>query len=135
MAWMAAGASVLKSLGGSFGAKKKAKQDQKDSLEQIRAKGLEGLKQIEFQNASDYYYQQLGKQEKMRGLDQFRKFSTVKNFAPDFVDTNPGPQVPTMPTAAAEAAVGAPPASTKKSSNGGIIGAALGGLAGYLLGR
>jgi hypothetical protein len=44
-----------------------------------------------------HFYEQLNKQEKKRGLDQFRTFSTVKNYAPDFVDTNPGPVLPTKP--------------------------------------
>jgi hypothetical protein len=37
------------------------------------------------------YYKQQDKMEKLRGLDEFRKFSTVQNFAPQYTNTNPNP--------------------------------------------
>jgi hypothetical protein len=94
MAWLALAGGVLKSFGASSAAKKDAKTR---GVAAEYARGTADRAAIEFKNASDYYYQQLGKQEKMRGLDEFRKFSTVTNFAPTYVNTNTGPQVPVMP--------------------------------------
>ena len=99
--WIAAIGGLFSSLGGSGSAKKQAKQDFKNQLKLLNEQGLISRKNTQFEKSLDYYYQQKDKQERMRGLDEFRKFSKVNNYAPTYVNNNPGPQVPAMPNYAA----------------------------------
>lgn len=45
---------------------------------------------------SDYYTRR-DRAESQRGLDEFRKFSTVQDFAPGYVNNNPRVEQPVMP--------------------------------------
>ena len=91
MAWITAGASILGSLGASGAAKKKAKLDFKNQQKLNEQGGVISRQNSQFDAQQNYYYHQLDRQEKMRGLDEFRKFSTVKDYAPDYTNTNPAP--------------------------------------------
>lgn len=78
-------------------AEKKAKEDRKAgrlaSKEDARYQGI--LSQ--FDREQDYYYQQLEKQEKKRGLDQFKHFNNMRNIDPTYSETNTGPVLPKKP--------------------------------------
>ena len=51
-----------------------------------------------FEKEQDYRYDQLARQNKQRGLDEFRKFNTVNQFAPEYSQTYQGIQVPEAKT-------------------------------------
>lgn len=81
-----------------YAANKKAKEDRKEGrVDTKQAAKYEGLLS-QFNAEQDYYYQQLEKREKMRGLDQFKHFSNLKNVDPTYVNTNPGPVLPDKPS-------------------------------------
>lgn len=42
----------------------------------------------QFERESDDYYSQLNRARKQRGLDEFRKFSTLNQFAPQYINEN-----------------------------------------------
>lgn len=46
------------------------------------------MERTDFEMNRDQYYKQLERQERQRGLDEFRKFSTVQSFAPGYQNTN-----------------------------------------------
>lgn len=122
MAWITAGATVLSSLGGASSAKKKAKQDYKNQKKLTTLEAKLQRQNSQFAAEQDYYYKQLERKGKMRGLDEFRKFSTVKNFAPTYSNDNTGPVVPVKPEfdqgvyANTKA-----PATTSNNLGGGLI--------------
>lgn len=95
--WVSAIGSGLKFLGGSLGAKKKAKQDAKNEKEKIMLESSESRRNSQFDAETAYYYKQLERAGKQRGLEQFRQFSTVKNFAPNYQDTSKPIEVPVQP--------------------------------------
>lgn len=97
MGWIAAAVAVVGSYAKSQQDKKAAKNAKKDSQEMTMAEAKLARQNSQFDAEQEYYYQQLEKKEKSRGLDEFRKFSTVQNYAPDYTNTNPGPVVPTKP--------------------------------------
>lgn len=102
MSWgMVAGAAVSAVAGYSKkkSAQKDAEAQQGMTLEQIAASSTANMQEAAFGKELDYYYGQLEKQERMRGLDEYRKFSTVNAFAPGYQNTNPGPVVPSKPIA------------------------------------
>ena len=73
-------------------AEKKAKADRKAANEDRKAMTKEdaqyGAVLSQFEREQEDYYSQLNRQRKQRGLDQFRQFSTVQSFAPNYVDNN-----------------------------------------------
>lgn len=92
--WLQAAGAALSFFSGNSSAKKAAKADK----EKLQAEILGQRQNSQFDNEQKYYYQQLGKQEAMRGLDEFRKFSNVKSFAPSYANTNANPvAIPTKP--------------------------------------
>lgn len=103
MAWIAAGASILSSLGAGGAAKKAAKTDLKNKKILNEQEGGISRQNSQFNMELEYYYKQLDKKDKMRGLDEFRKFSTVKNFSPNYANTTAAPVLPTAPQATAGA--------------------------------
>lgn len=50
-----------------------------------------------FQSQIEDYYNQLQRSRKQRGLDQFRSFNTVQNYARGYADNPDGIVVPTAP--------------------------------------
>lgn len=92
--WASAAGAALTFFSGRKSEKDKAKQ----TKENILLEGKVGRENSQFNAEQEYYYRQLARQEAKRGLDQFRKFSTVANYAPQYRDTNPGPILPTKPT-------------------------------------
>ena len=98
MGFWAAGAMALSSLGSSLSASSAAKKKSKAEIANMGLEGMLSRENSQFDGELQYYYKQLARQDTQRGLDQFRKFSTVANYAPQFHDTNPGVVVPTAPS-------------------------------------
>lgn len=73
-------------------ASKKAKADRKaasaDQKAATKDEAIYGSILSQFEAEQEDYYNQLGRQRKQRGLDQFREFSTVSSFAPSYSGDN-----------------------------------------------
>lgn len=80
-------------------AKKKAAQDKKDNLELTREGAKYNAMASQFDAEQQYYYDQLGRQNKERGLTQFRKFSTMQNIDPNYTNDIGGIVLPNKPDA------------------------------------
>lgn len=82
-------------------AQKKAKADRKAATEDRKAATKEdaiyGSILSKFEAQQDDYYDQLNRQRKQRGLDQFRSFNTVSSFAPNYAGDNSRIVVPDQP--------------------------------------
>lgn len=100
MTWGAvvmAGGALISGIASS----KKAKQDRKNAKEDSKemtereAQLQAGLSQ--FDAEQNYYYSQLQRKNKQRGLDQFRQFSTLNQYAPNFIGGNNQIALPQKP--------------------------------------
>ena len=87
--WIQAAGAALSFLGGRNDKKEEAKR----SKEEMALDAMYGREKSQFDAEQAYYYKQQERLEKMRGLDQFRQFSTVKNYYPNYQNTNPDPIV------------------------------------------
>lgn len=96
---IAVGGSIISGIAASKKAKQdraNAKEDNKEMTErEARFHAL--LSQFDAEQAD--YYNQLNRQRKQRGLEQFRQFSTVNQFAPNFSGGNNPIELPTRPNA------------------------------------
>ena len=94
---IAVGGSIISGVAAS----KKAKQDREnakeDTKEMTENDARFGAIASQFNAEQDYYYEQLKRKNKQRGLDQFRQFSTVNQFAPNFVGGNNTITLPAKP--------------------------------------
>lgn len=78
-------------------AKKKDAKDRKENrVDSKNAAKYEGVLS-QFNAEQDYYYQQKQRQETMRGLDEFKKFSGMNRIDPNYVNQNTGPVMPEKP--------------------------------------
>lgn len=122
---IAAGGAIL----GGISAEKKAKADRKAANQDRQSATKESVVfdalSSQFEKEQDYYYNQLERQNKSRGLDEYRKFSTVNSFAPQYENTSGGIIVPDKPSveALANQAITLnqqlnPTQAKKKKSNG-----------------
>ncbi len=91
--WVGAIGAVVAGVGSSMAAKEGAKGEVKHTKLSSRL----ARQNSQFEAQQDYYYKQLEKKEKSRGLSEFRKFSTVHNYTPNYVDENTGPILPERP--------------------------------------
>ena len=86
--WVAAVATVAAGAIPGYGQQKKAKEDRKNANEDRRAatreEALYGGVLSQFEREQDDYYNQLNRQRKQRGLDTFKQFSTLNQFAPNY---------------------------------------------------
>ena len=96
--WIAAVATVAGGALSGMGQEKKAKEDRKASREATQDSARYEALLSQFEGEQNYYYSQLERQNKQRGLDQFRQFSTTQQFAPNYTATINGPIVPEKPT-------------------------------------
>jgi FtsZ-interacting cell division protein ZipA len=95
--WIAGGIALVGGVVQGMGEEKKDKSDKKFQRELTKDSARYESILSAFENEQDYYYNQLNRANKQRGLEQFRQFSTVKNFAPQYVQSNAGVVVPTKP--------------------------------------
>ena len=104
MSW-AAVVTVGGSIISGIGASKKDKKDKQFAASEARLsderEAKYGAVLAQFNKESDYYYKQKDRQAKQRGLDQFRQFSTVNQFAPNFIGGNNKITLPEKPDAIA----------------------------------
>lgn len=98
-AWVAA--ATITAGGALIGgvAKSKAEKDaQKRAAKDAKAANKDEAKWSslvsQFEKEQDYRYEQLNRQNKQRGLAEFRKFSTLNSYAPNYQQTNPDIVVP-----------------------------------------
>lgn len=78
-------------------AEKKSRQDSADARAMTKDSAkYEGILS-QFNKEQDYYYEQLARKNKARGLEQFRQFSTVGSFAPNYKATDTTPVLPNKP--------------------------------------
>lgn len=77
---------------------KEKKADRKAAASEARAATKDEAKWSavlsRFEKQQDYYYNQLNRQNKERGLAEFRKFSSMGSFAPEYQQTNTGVVLP-----------------------------------------
>lgn len=82
-------------------ASKKAKQDRanakEDRKEMTESDARFGAISSQFEAEQADYYNQLNRQRKQRGLDQFRQFSTMNQFAPEMAGGNNVIALPNKP--------------------------------------
>lgn len=92
--------------GAVISASAKAKQDDKNAARDsanARAATRDEAKYSsilsQFENEQAYYYNQLNRQNKQRGLAEFRKFSNLASYAPNYTQTQTGVILPDKPDA------------------------------------
>ncbi len=90
--WVAGAITLGGAVISGVAAEKKAKGDRKAANEDRKAATKEeaqyGAILSQFEREQEDYYNQMERQRKQRGLDQFRQFSTVHEFAPNYADNN-----------------------------------------------
>jgi hypothetical protein len=105
MTWVAVGAAAVTVVGGALSdknANKKGKQDTANSRWMQQEESRLGRQDTIFNAQVDDHYKQKERAGRQRGLDQFRKFSTVAQFAPEYQDTSQRIDVPVLPAISAE---------------------------------
>lgn len=92
--WWAVGSAAVSVLGGVLGGKAKEKQAKaeaayksKEDRALMADEAKYGAINSLFQQQVQDYQSQLQRQRKERGLDQFRYFSTLGSYAPNYQDT------------------------------------------------
>ena len=99
--WKAAaatiGGSIVSGIASSKKAKKERKWDKEDRKEMTRDEAKYSAVLSRFEAEQEDYYNQLNRQRKQRGLEQFRQFSTVNQFAPQYVGDNTEIVLPDRP--------------------------------------
>lgn len=100
MTWFAVAGAAVTVIGGAMSDKKAGKdakagraQDQFMQQEEHRL----GRQDTIFNKQVDEHYIQKERAQRQRGLDEFRKFSTVGSFAPEYQDTSTRVAVPVLP--------------------------------------
>ena len=87
--WIAATVTVGGSAISGVAAQEKAEEDRKNANEDRKAatreEALYGGVLSQFEREQDDYYNQLNRQRKQRGLDTFKQFSTLNQFAPNYI--------------------------------------------------
>lgn len=95
--WIAAAATVVGGALSGMGQEKAAKEDRKAQREMTQDSARYEALLSQFEKEQDYYYSQQERANKQRGMEQFRQFSTVQKFAPQYVSTSTPVAVPTKP--------------------------------------
>lgn len=119
MGWIAGAISIGGSILGSIGQSEQHKDDQKFSIQELLQQSADDRETSQFNAEQMYYYNQLKRQDEQRGLDQFAKFNTVKDYAPDYVNTSPRVVVPDKPVW--NQGEFAPPVTPEKKKGGGFM--------------
>lgn len=93
-------AAAISAVGAYASNKAKQKADKRAMENQMAMTAEESRMSMErtaHEMALEDYYNRRDRWETQRGLDQFRQFSTVREFMPNFQDTSPRIEEPTMP--------------------------------------
>lgn len=97
MAWIAGAAALIGGIAQSAAAKKDKKDSQAHDTEMSEKGAMYQRENAQFDSEMEYYYAQLGRANKQRGLDTFRNMSTVKNYMPHYVSNDPRIVLPDKP--------------------------------------
>lgn len=121
-AWVAAAAITAGgALISSYAAGEQAKKDKKDAAKERRLATKEeaqyGAALSQFEKEQDYYYKQLERQNKQRGLDQFRSFSNLQSYAPQYQGDTARITLPAAPDINSIISQAAPPEQPAATSN------------------
>lgn len=88
--WVAAAVTVVGGAVAGYGAQKKAEAERKanrqDSKEMTEREGRLNAQASGYEAALEDYYNQKARYDQQRGLDQYRQFSTMGQFAPGVDD-------------------------------------------------
>lgn len=117
MSWgMVAGAAVSAVAGyaKSRSDKKAAEKAKGDTKELSADEARLGMQTSRFESALEYYWEQKRRSNTERGLQQFRKFSNLSNWAPNYKDTSTGIVVPEEPNVDDYVPPPSPPQPKKK---------------------
>lgn len=129
MTWVAVGGAAVTAVAGYAKSRSDKKAADKAAGQQgamTDAESTLAMERTDFEMNREQYYKQLERRERQRGLDEFRKFNTVQEFAPGYANTNPEaiivPELydPIAARNANKAASAAP--SGGGDSNGGLEG-------------
>lgn len=124
---IAVGGSVISGYAKGKSDKKAADRARSDAKAATRDEAMYSGLLSQFENDNEYYMQQVNRQNKQRGLAEFRKFNTVSNYAPTYQQDTSGIVVPNRPDISTVlAAVPTEQQQTAKKS-GGLLGK-IGGL-------
>ena len=100
MSWFAVGGAALSAVSGYAKSKKEAKQRKEDmanSKAMTKEESQMSMMRSKFDSDLEYAAAQRVRKNKEGGLAEFRKFSTMQNWAPSYQQTNPGIVVPEQP--------------------------------------
>lgn len=95
--WVAAAVTVGGAVVSGIAAEKKDKSDKKYSKEMTEEDYRRTAQQSGYEAALENFYNERARYEKQRGLDQYRQFSTMKNYAPNVDDQSGRVASPVMP--------------------------------------
>lgn len=99
--WVAAAVTVAGGVISGIAAKKKADADRKAAREDNSAMSQEesalSAQRTGYESALENFYNEKNRYEKQRGLDQYRQFSTMKEWAPNVDDQGGRIANPVMP--------------------------------------
>lgn len=81
----------------AYGKNKSDKEARKDSKAATKDEAKYSGILSQFEKEQDYYYNQLDRKNRVRGLDQFKQFSNIGAFAPGYKAADTTPIVPEKP--------------------------------------
>lgn len=81
----------------AYGKNKAEKQASKDAKVATKDEAKYQGILSQFEKEQDYYYNQLERKNRVRGLDQFKQFSNIGKFAPGYKTADTTPIVPEKP--------------------------------------
>lgn len=88
---------VAGGIASGMAAEKKDKADKKYQTKMTQEDYRRTAQQTGYEAALDDYYKQKDRYEAQRGLDQFRQFSTINNYKPDYNPMDGQLTAPVMP--------------------------------------
>lgn len=99
--WVAAAVTVVGGAVAGYGAQKKAEAERKanreDNKEMTEREGQLNAQAAGYEAALEDYYNQKARYDQQRGLDQYRQFSTMGQFAPGVDDSGGRVVMPEAP--------------------------------------
>ena len=114
---IAAGGALLS----AYSANKEAKEARADQKAATKEEAIYSSVLSQFNAEQEDYYSQLNKQRKERGLDQFRNFSTVSLFAPQYQGDTARVVVPERPNIQELLGAAVPSGNKADKQSGGIF--------------
>lgn len=117
--WVAAAVTVGGGIIAGIGQEKKDKNDKKYNSAEREANARDTAQQTGYEAALENFYNERARYEKQRGLDQYRQFSTMQNYAPNVNDQGGRVAAPAMPQYNEFAPTAATTTTTANPSKGG----------------